>query len=466
MAARKSISASSRATKVICELADAQGKDLSGSEFVGVVLNRRNCFESIFNGCVFTGVHANQSIFQHAEFTETTFRNCTFEDSSFDHSDFVLASFSNCRFARCSFQNAEWRQSEFSSSVFEQCIFRNTTTSLVQFLACHFDDPSSLNFIGNSKRYSLFSGGSFHLPHSEVAFLRTNFGLVADASENVAGLEPVNDPLFQISRERYHRALTPLNLYRLALRAISDLGGNDANPMLLRFQYVTGICRLLLHEDFFSVFSIKALEKALSEEASRLRSQDQMLELFNILLTFRLGLRQRVNAIEDELTKCPSRPSLALKVFLEFEETFSRPQIDEYLALLAQYCAIANSSIDLRRFEQGSTFVEFVLGSKTLLVEVLRFLKYSMPIVTCTLKEAGKSRKAFAELKSPKPELVRRAKKQRRRQSRTETLSQSVVSEITGTNLQESAQIEVFVDKAKERVLVVGGKVKVTILLS
>jgi uncharacterized protein YjbI with pentapeptide repeats len=455
---------------ILTDLVAGQGTDFSGRDFGGESVQGGNFFESIFNGCSFTGIQATQSVFQHAEFTETQFAGCTFQDSSFDHSDFVLANLQDCRFVRCSFQNAEWRDSIFSAVSFEQCIFRNTTTSLTRFIDCSFDDASAANFIGPSKRFSVFSRTQFHLPEGQMEFLRTNFGLTS--SQAVRSWEPSEDPLFQVSLRYYVGTLTSRVFYRQLSAALDELTAPNENPHLLRMQYVCAICRSLIDEDFLSVFTIQFLDATVSSRASDLRDRRQMLEIMSLALGLRVALRDEIALIDQELSHVADSSGRELSLRMEFQNTYQRSDVIDYLAQMAAYCHISAANIRIEDFHQGSTFIDALVAAGTQLAEVFRFIRYSLSLATVTVSQAGKLKKECDRLSNnPKGER-RRAPAQSRnaavRASKGNHLASArrdVSKEVMGFRSEAVKSIEVFVDTANERVLVLDGRVQVTITL-
>jgi Pentapeptide repeats (8 copies) len=457
-------------------LAGAQGKDFSGFDFLDISIEGQNFFESIFNGCLFDGIRASQSVFQHAEFTETRLSNCVFEDTSFDHSDFVLTSVSGSEFVRCSFQNAEWRDADFDGVKFRQCIFRNTTTSLARFRLCSFDDASAASFVGASKRFSLFSETSFRLPHQYLSFLRNNFGIRSQESSSAVASE-VQDPFFQLSIMYYTGTLTVEKFYHLILDILSRITAGDAGTQRLRIRYMSGICKLLLDADFLSVFAIQLLESELTRIAALIKDPDQALEMISLILPLRVALRERVMAVENEVSELSEILPSKLRLQLEFENTYQRDSIDEYMNQMAAYCGLSNNNVTVEGIRPGSTFAEVVITAATFIPDLVRFLKYSLSLATVTLLQMGKLRDAYRSLTSgsAKPAKAVKAVKTakatksisqlggRARKGRKELLSESVAKEITGNKLDSAKPVEIFVDTAGERVLIVGGKARVTI---
>jgi hypothetical protein len=452
------------------QLAGAQGKDFSGLEFLELSLEGQNFFESIFNGCLLEGVRASQSIFQHAEFTETKLSNCIFEDTSFDHSDFVLTSISGTEFIRCSFQNAEWRDAEFDKVTFRQCIFRNTTTSLTRFRHCSFDDSSAASFVGASKRFSLISQTIFRLPLQYIHFLRHNFGIKSHETP-AAAASGLQDPLFKLSLMYYSGDLTPQQFYHLILEALSQMAENNQGPKRLRTRYISGICKLLLEEQFLSVFAIQLLESELSKIASAAQDGDQALELIGLILPLRVALRERVMAVDEEVSEFLEFPPSKLRLQFDFEETYQLEVIDEYMEQLAAYCGLSRNAVTIGSIRPGSTFVEAVIAAAVFVPDIVRFIKYSLSFVTVSLTQTVKIRDAYRNLTSgkTKPAKTLKASKSisqsgtRARKSQKGMPSVSIAKEITGDKLESAKPVEIFVDMAREKVLVVGGKVRVTI---
>lgn len=443
MSSDSPIIASQISTRPLSELMATPGQDLSCRDFVDQVVEGKNFFEVIFNGCVFSRARARQSIFQHAEFTEATFSECTFEDSSFDHSDFVLATVKDARFIRCSFQNAEWRDSLFERVQFEQCIFRNTTTSLAEFVDCAFDKPSASSFVGNSKRFSLFSGTSFCLPEAQLDFLKTNFGIT---SETPFPKQPirVDDPLFQLAVDNYSGSLTSDRCANSILTALSQLEDEIDVPQRLRLRYIAGICRALMRDRFFSVFALEYLERHISNRARLVRSTEQALHLFNLILSLRVEMRSQIREIEAELSQVTTAATSRLILHMEFARTFDRAAIKQFSTLLAEFCNIPNSHVTITAFEQGSTIAEVAVQATISLIQVFRFLRYSLSKAAVAIEEAKRVGRAASKLKAgmsgrTRGEDPRSAKKAAPRKHK-ETPSESIANEISGARLREAVQ--------------------------
>jgi hypothetical protein len=451
----------------------AQGKDFSGLDFVELGIEGQNFFESIFNGCLFEDLRASQSVFQHAEFTEAKFSNCTFEDTSFDHSDFVLSEINRTEFARCSFQNAEWRDTVFNSVTFRQCIFRNTTTSLAQFVNCSFDGASAASFVGASKRFSLFSQTEFFLPRQHVDFLRFNFGISSQDALG-AGTHVDDDPLFQMSLYRYSRELGSQRFYELLLKGLSRTINDSTTPHRLRMGYLRGICKVVLDEKLLSVFSIQLLDDELSRMVALFKDRDQILELMGLILTLRVTLREKVEAVEKEVSDLQDPTSSRLRVSMQFEKTYSRETIEDYAAQLASYCGLSQGQVVIQSVRQGSTIAEISIAAAAFIPDVLRFVKYSLSFATVTLVQASKLRDAYRLVKAAeaKPaKAIRTIKPKESRatsQVRSTTPTKSSTAEIATRDLlntisEDTKPIEIFVDRVRERVLIVDGRVTVSI---
>jgi hypothetical protein len=451
-------------------LASAQGRDFSSFEYENASLRCQNFFESIFNGCLFKHIKASQSIFQHTEFTEARFVDCAFEDTSFDHSDFVLASLLGTQFTRCSFQNAEWRDTSFENVQFRQCIFRSTTISLTTFMGCSFDETSSSSFIEPSKRYSLFSSTAFELPIEQINFLRCNFGVVSPTPVFIIP-GTSEDPLFQLSVHRYAGSLDSKRSCNLLLDALLALSkAADPSRGRLRLKYISGICKLLVKERSLSVFAIRILERTISQHASQIRDREQALEVFSLILTLRVALQERLQAIEDELAEVPPMLKARLNLRLEFEETYDRPAINTFVSQLAEYCGLHRSDLLITRFEQGSTLIDVVTNASVFVRPLLRFIKCITRVSTFIVNELDRMAGAH---QGPQPRTVTRSRTRkgnlarvgRHRTSQGKLLAACVTNECSDRKTPEAKAVEIFVDKAKQSVLVVDGHVKVTISL-
>jgi uncharacterized protein YjbI with pentapeptide repeats len=470
MRRNKSLSSVAPAKQQGLQLAGSQEKDWSGRDFHRLSIRGQNFFEFIFNGCSFDGLRAAQSIFQHAEFTEAHFANCTFKDASFDHSDFVLTDIDASEFIRCSFQNAEWRDTLFENVHFRQCIFRNTTTSLTRFVGCDFDDASACNFVGPSKRFSIFSGTKFPLPLDQLSFLQTNFGISSESQ--TPALPPLpEDPLFELSLRRYARMMTSAHLYLLVLRALFDITSARGAPQRLRMKYLSEICKVCLDEQVLSVFGLQLLERALSRAASVIHDRDHALDLLSLLLSVRASLRGSIVSVEQQVANVPTVLTRDLRLRMEFEHSYQRTSIEDYLHQMAAYCHLPRERFIVESFQVGSTIADVLIMGSAYVADVFRFIGYSLSLATVTIKQAGKLRAEYSRLAKPASKQKKAAKVVARsspvgKRRRSAPSIENMTNELVGVKLENAKPIEIFVDAMNERVLVVDGRVSVRITLT
>jgi hypothetical protein len=220
-----------------------------------------------------------------------------------------------------------------------------------------------------------------------------------------------------------------------------------------------------LRENALSIFAIQIMEKAFCQTARFVQNRDQALHVFSLILNLRAELEARLAAVERELAAVPSIVAEALTVYMQFERTFERDATDQYLSLLGSYCDIVESNIVVRAFKQGSTTVDFIILTAASLAGILRFLKCSLSLATITLKETTKLRKAYNALKDASPSEPNTLKRPRTTGRRRNAIpsSDSISRAIIGPKADEARSLEIFVDKAKEKVLVVDGRVTITI---
>jgi hypothetical protein len=443
-----------------------QGHDFSGADIRHVTIKGQTFFESIFNGCLLDHVHAAQSVFQHTEFTEARLSHCSFEDTSFDHSDFVLSHAQDCDFVRCSFQNAEWRDATFERVHFRQCVFRNTTSSLVRFTDCEFDDASALSFQGASKRYSLFVRTHLALPSGNVDFLKTNFGLLS-ASEFQRAEQPIGDPLYQMAVMYYRSALAPNHFVPLVLSGLEEIIQTHGAPQRLRLRYLAEICKLYLDEGSLSILGSRLLERSLSERSAGLTDRGQALDLLSLLLAIRLSLHTRIEAVSAEEASLPATKYANLDLQFAFESTLDRAAIEDYLQQLSLFCSLKQEQVAVRTFRRGSTFVDaFIIGAVHL-AEVFRFVKYSLSAATVAVEAGGKLKKALRDLsRDQRPTVTPTAVNYRSLVTSSPTVNRRLSASVLDDALGQTDPIDVIVDAMNDRVLVVGGRVRVTIALS
>jgi Pentapeptide repeats (9 copies) len=460
-------------------LAGVQGQDLSSRDFINAVIVNQNFFESIFNGCNFLGVKATQSVFQHTEFTESIFRDCVFEDSSFDHADFVLAHLENCTFARCTFQNAEWRDSFFSRVTFKQCVFRNTTTSLARFYDCTFDVASSMNFAGHSKRFSIFHNTSFFLPPESIDFLQTTFGLRARSKTVNLNTGGVRAPLFSLALDEYVGTLSEERFVNGVLAALDAIVHGPPNaPRQLRLRYITEIRNTFISSGRLPVFGIQYLYNEVASRVGSLHDRPAMTEGLSFIMSLRISLRERLSLVQRELGEAQRAypGALVKRASLVFEGTYSIASIKDYILQLRTFlCLPVENGVEILGYRTGSTFFELLLAAPTQVIDLLKFFKYSLALLTITLKEATELKGAVVKLKEDRAPKVARGGAHRREKRVTDASLAGVThrgyerasaQEIMATPLRDGKPIEVFVDSFREKVLVVGGKARITIHLS
>ena len=399
------------------------------------------------------------------------FNGCTFEDTSFDHSDFVLANLSDCKFIRCSFQNAEWRDSEFRDVIFRQCIFRNITTSLTRFVDCSFDDASSANFVGPSKRFSVFSRTHFRLLPNQLEFLRTNFGLASRVPCVTSAHQ--TDPLFELSLQYYRGTLTARGFHQHLAEALDVLTSATNNPQLLRMRYLCGVCRSLADEEFLSVFALQLLNDTISTKASDLRDRHQALEVMGLALGLRVAIRDRVTSVAQEMATVPDILAPQQWIEMEFENSYQRSSIADYLDLMACYCRIPTSDIQIQTLRTGSTLVDVLVATGAYVTDVFRFVKFSLSLAAVTVSQLGKFKKQCDQLvkstkgtsRTRKSAQVRGRNANAGKRIRSSPSSEEFSKHLLDVKSDAARAIEVFVDTANERVLVLDGRVRVTITL-
>src|SRR5205807_2063818 len=94
-------------------------------------------------------------------------------------------------------------------------------------------------------------------------------------------------------------------------------------------------------------------------------------------------------------------------------------------------------------------------------------IKYSLSFATISLVQVRNLREAYTRLVSegakPRKAATQIARSRSRSKKRKEQASGIVTNEIIGARSEDAKPIEIFVDAVRERVLVVDGRVRVTI---
>jgi hypothetical protein len=238
-------------------------------------------------------------------------------------------------------------------------------------------------------------------------------------------------------------------------------------------KYLSEIFKVCLEEQTLSVFGIQLLERALSRNATGVNDRDHALELLSLLLAVRASLRERISSVEREVKDLPEFSGGYLRIRLEFDQNHQRASIDDYTVQMATYCHLSEDKLILESLQSGSTLVDLLITGSTCLADVFRFIRYSLSFATVAIMQAGRLKREYSRL-SEGP-VKRKSKKTARvmaagnstgkRRAISEPSVANVTKEIIGVRLETAKPIEVFVDAMKEQVLIVDGRVRVTITL-
>jgi len=426
---------------------DVRGRDFSGNDLRGWKLRDQSFFESIFNGCDIIGWRVGQSVFQHAEFTETHITDAIFTDTSFDYADFVLTEVEDTAFQRCTFQNAEWRDAVFRGTSFRQCVFRNTTTSLVQFVDCDFDDASASGFVGPSKRFTIFSRSRFTLAPDDLDFLGTTYGLVG--KQRIAASP--SDPLARVSMLEYNQELTTQVGVPLLLAAFTQ-AARENPPSRLRFRYATEIVRALHDNHRISIFALQYLYSRLTGILQHLQDDTLFLDAVGLLSFLRGAIITGIEQTQEEAA--PLAGKEALGVTLHFTNEYDSVVAGDFTRLLAEYTGMRPGSFEIASLRTGSTFLEILFALPASLAAVFEFIKQALAMASVSLQAAVQAKNAYHA-------LVRR--KKAARQKRAAHQSASISRAVLQPPPAALERVGVFVDTVADRVLIVDGNVEVTI---
>jgi hypothetical protein len=265
--------------------------------------------------------------------------------------------------------------------------------------------------------------------------------------------------------------MTSGNLYELIVKALVETTKPGHVPQRLRMKYLSEICRTCLEEGILSVLAIQLFESTLSRSASCVQDRNHALELLSLLLTFRASLRESVTSIEQEIASIPQMLTRDLRIRMEFDASYGRASVEDYLRQMATYCHLASESIIIESLQSGSTIVEALIAGVAQVPEIVRFIRYSLSLATVTVRQAGKLRKEYSRLGKPsanrrKVARVVAGSRSVGKRRRLEPSMENVTKEIVGVKLENAKSIEVFVDSMNDRVLVVDGRVRVTISLA
>jgi hypothetical protein len=214
---------------------------------------------------------------------------------------------------------------------------------------------------------------------------------------------------------------------------------------------------------------MQLLERRLSEEAHVISDRSHLLEIFGLIVTINAAINERISEIDRESSDLKQIGPSSLRINIAFERNYDRESVQQYAHQLADYCGIGGEGIRIDNFRTGSTLADFLITAPALVLDVFRFLRYSLPLATVSLIQAKKLKAAVTDLSKPAAatKTVRRSRGRKKASGASKReLSLSKNSVMGAVLSEEAAQIQIHVDAVKEQVLLVDGKVRITISLA
>lgn len=377
-------------TKMNQSEGDYSGLDINNKCFTGIDFHN-----SVFNGAYFKNSRFVNCDLSHTEFTEAKFLNCDFENCKLDYCDFVFLTAQQTSFRDCTFSQAEWRENSFIGLRFTNCEFYNSTISLCMFSRTVFDQNSSQNFYGATKRFNVFSQSFFELLEDKVDFLSLNYGIRIADKDAVVTISPKikSDLLLYISFLRYLHKLDSFRFVDLVSRIADALSSGKQKNNIQKIKYLTLICKLTAEEDSLSVFCLELLLIELNKSAKKVTDSALFMEMVDLIMFLKTHQYKAMKVIESEVMNLTSEFSNNIIIRCRLENTYRKAEIKKYSFQLADFVGIPRDQISLLSYETGSTFFEFIIKCSVSIGGVLMFINFSLKQVHKTIDYLAKIKK-------------------------------------------------------------------------
>lgn len=375
--------------------------DYSGLDVANRIFSNVDLHESVFNGSYFTEVQFVNCDLRHTEFTEAKFSKCIFTNCNLDYSDFVFLNASETLFTGCSFSHVEWRENNFVNLHFVGCSFTNSTISLCSFVDNVFDDTSSSNFCGATKRYNVFSRSYFELLEDKVEFLMANYGIIRPDTDSKISLTSKNkqDNFLSLSVSKYFNDLNTLRFVNLIVKISDDLSSKSQKNHLQKIKYLILICRLTAEENTISVFGIQLLINALNSSARKITESLIFMELLDLIMFLKTHQYKKMKEIELEVSSMTNEYADIIISQCVLDNTYDKKDVIEFTKQLSDFLGIPRKEISVRQFRNGSTIFEFIIKCSASIGGFLLFINFALSQVHKTINYAAKIKKNIKYLK-------------------------------------------------------------------
>ncbi len=426
--------------------------DFSGTNIENLVLTAYDFAESVFNGCHFKNVEFVGCNLSNTEHTETYFLNCTFSECTLNSSDFVYSNLTDCAFSKCTFSHVEWRESEYSGVDFKECQFYNSTVSLCLFRGCSFDNFSSTEIQGSSKRLNAFSDTKLFIEYGDLSFVFLNYGITIPDYESIHPVRKIEldgDFLSKLSLVQYSGQWTAPNFIENITGAISQLGKISSRGTLQKIKYISNICKITTEQGRLTVFSSQVLIERINYLAAQIHQPSLFMELAELILFLKTFQYRRIKEIEDETLQYKALYVADGTIELHLANTYDQYQIEKLIEACVDYQGAERDSIKLLSVTSGSTLITGIITASVSIGGFLMAINFALSQV----------KKTIVHVKAIKKELGGK-KKQKDKKRKIELLPMEIMQ---SGNTVHYTQINNVVNKYASDLIQIEGKGSVQI---
>jgi uncharacterized protein YjbI with pentapeptide repeats len=231
---------------IFAEGTDLSAADLSGTSFIGAVMQKANFYHADLTNTDLSGCHCNDSIFQYADLSSTNINGAAFGDVRLDHAtltDISLCCVKDRNLGNTSMDYATIINSDLSGNIWEGSAigakFHDLSFNNVDFSICDSLDLSGAKFFNVSFHKSDFKGTNFsdtdvsYSNFKDCSMNGVNFTRADVRGADFSGVDLTNVKLNDANmREAIFTGATVVGLTGTA--GSTDLSGAKMNKLILK----------------------------------------------------------------------------------------------------------------------------------------------------------------------------------------------------------------------------------------
>jgi uncharacterized protein YjbI with pentapeptide repeats len=385
---------------------DQMDQDFSGLDVESISFEGIDFHESVFNGTYFTNVEFRNCNLRHTEFTEAKFMNCKFMDSDLDYSDFVYSQVTDVTFQNCSFSHVEWRESKFYNNRIVNSTFNNSTVSLCSFALGGFDDVSSQNFCGASKRYNVFSNVEYTLVEEKVGFLQINYGIQHNRADKELTLNQdyLTDTFLVLSALKYNSQLSSETFVELLLKGVEELSYANQKNHVQKIKYLALICKQTIEGNTIPVFAMQFILISLNTVAKQIKDPAVFMELIDLIMFLKTYQYQAILSAESEVKELAEVGGEGIRCQIILDKSYPKEDVHRFLRVMGGFLSLSDTDIEIKDLRNGSTILDFIINHYASLMALVLFINFSLSQISKTFEHLATIKKNFQSLFKKKEE--------------------------------------------------------------